>query len=462
MSTVIPNLYELLGVERDAEAKQIRSAFRKKARLVHPDVNPGMEQMYLMLQHAHDTLTDEKARAEYDRSIGGGARGSQSTGSEPAGASPTGSGVHSTPPPQQESSPCADMWRLPEEAYEGPLPRPLFDLARLPWLADETIAPVTYIRTRTGLLRRILLLFGALAGSFLLAVLLGGTMPALWIGVALISVWVLVRRGLTTLAKPVLLVIAGMVGAAYLDRSILRPVQVGDPGVDWLAAIGLAATAVCLSLPVWAARHLRDRPHLVNISDVDGVFRWGEPGEGLLDAISTFGDQNVRDGIEGERLTEAIIGSLLGRLPGVRMINGLRFPGSRSADVDHAVICGNKVAFIDSKAWAPSSYTMTDRETVVSANGYTRTTHMWTATVRYLQMLRARRRTLGLIHVRGYTLVHAKHDRVPLALAQERPNTLNRIVTAQELVEELGEWMNDGERSTVNLALVSYLLSQRK
>ena len=35
------DFYEVLGVKRDADEKEIKRAFRKLARKYHPDVNPG-------------------------------------------------------------------------------------------------------------------------------------------------------------------------------------------------------------------------------------------------------------------------------------------------------------------------------------------------------------------------------------------------------------------------------------
>lgn len=61
--------YEILGVPKDASKDDIKSAFRKKARILHPDVNkaPDAEEKFKELGKAYDTLIDDNKRATYDR-----------------------------------------------------------------------------------------------------------------------------------------------------------------------------------------------------------------------------------------------------------------------------------------------------------------------------------------------------------------------------------------------------------
>jgi molecular chaperone DnaJ len=69
-ATTKSDYYELLGVPRKANAKDIRTAFRKLARKYHPDLNPGdksSEEKFKQLQEAYDVLSDSKKRQMYDQ-----------------------------------------------------------------------------------------------------------------------------------------------------------------------------------------------------------------------------------------------------------------------------------------------------------------------------------------------------------------------------------------------------------
>lgn len=61
--------YKLLGVGRDATAEQIKSSYRKLARKLHPDLNPGdkvAEETFKKVSSAYDLLGDPAKRARFD------------------------------------------------------------------------------------------------------------------------------------------------------------------------------------------------------------------------------------------------------------------------------------------------------------------------------------------------------------------------------------------------------------
>lgn len=63
------DLYELLGVPRDADADVIKKAYRRLARQYHPDVNPDPEaqERFKEVSLAYEVLSDPQKRAAYDR-----------------------------------------------------------------------------------------------------------------------------------------------------------------------------------------------------------------------------------------------------------------------------------------------------------------------------------------------------------------------------------------------------------
>jgi molecular chaperone DnaJ len=64
------DLYEVLGVARDADEKDVKKAFRRLARELHPDVNshdPEAEEKFKEAAEAYEVLSDQERRAVYDR-----------------------------------------------------------------------------------------------------------------------------------------------------------------------------------------------------------------------------------------------------------------------------------------------------------------------------------------------------------------------------------------------------------
>lgn len=61
--------YEVLGVNKNADEKEIKMAFRRLAKKYHPDVNKesGAEEKFKEIQEAYAVLSDENKRSQYDR-----------------------------------------------------------------------------------------------------------------------------------------------------------------------------------------------------------------------------------------------------------------------------------------------------------------------------------------------------------------------------------------------------------
>jgi curved DNA-binding protein CbpA len=68
----VVDYYKVLGVKRTASAAEVKSAYRKLARLRHPDVNGGSDKSakeFALISLAYRTLNDPQERAYYDSQL---------------------------------------------------------------------------------------------------------------------------------------------------------------------------------------------------------------------------------------------------------------------------------------------------------------------------------------------------------------------------------------------------------
>src|SRR3982750_4642336 len=77
MATAERDYYELLGVARDASESEIKKAFRRLARELHPDVSdaPDTQERFREVVEAYEVLSKRETRELYDRFGYAGLRG---------------------------------------------------------------------------------------------------------------------------------------------------------------------------------------------------------------------------------------------------------------------------------------------------------------------------------------------------------------------------------------------------
>jgi DnaJ-class molecular chaperone with C-terminal Zn finger domain len=63
------NYYQILGISADATARQIKAAYRRRARELHPDVSGRESEPFLELQQAYEVLADPQRRRRYDAQL---------------------------------------------------------------------------------------------------------------------------------------------------------------------------------------------------------------------------------------------------------------------------------------------------------------------------------------------------------------------------------------------------------
>ena len=175
---------------------------------------------------------------------------------------------------------------------------------------------------------------------------------------------------------------------------VLRMARVRIP--TWLLAMYLLGAAVFVVVAVYAGQHATSSPGWTALifallagfhagvpllarfyavagkadraipAEVRDHRVFGDPGTGLARARG-WRRAAVESGLLGEALTGELLENYVTRIPSARIFHSLVWPGSATADVDHAVLCGRRLVLVDSKRWAPGDYTFDPNGTLLRA-----------------------------------------------------------------------------------------------
>lgn len=245
------------------------------------------------------------------------------------------------------------------------------------------------------------------------------------------------------------LVGAGIALTAW--EMVTRSVDIPEGGLRILAAVFVAGTVFKFMDRYW--------PWVSVSRRTAGQRVFGRAGESLTKGWVPFTRDAVEKGVEGERRTALALEALL-RIPGTRIVHGLKFPGSRVADVDHAVLNGDRVVFIDSKFWMPGHYRW-DGPSALLVRAPRRT----------------ERRTVHMDTVLQHPRIRAVAPNVAcrIILHPSRPGAITfapdgqvspdgiHATTVQDGVESIGRWLREGAKcGEVDLRTLDRILAMRK
>ncbi len=417
--------YEVLNVERTASAAEIKTAYRKLVRQVHPDQG-GNAALFRLVQEAWNTLSDPGKRAAYDRTLAG-----QSTTTtreprpepepqpepEPTWAWSTDQPWSSEPSSEQPAEPRTTGENV-QPVDAGPIhASPPFGRWRTPALIALTAfcALVIWILVTTGYDGFWDVVFGIGTAAMIVVAMpphwsrrvpLGGLFKVLGVLTAAFFLLVLVLT-----LNPF-----GPSGASTMGRILLGGVVAGLVVVRILTGRWSKAHALDLAIDRTAAYEFN---------------LWGRPGEPLIDdalaaPISAYD-------VLLQRRTANLLDPVVGALPAAKLVHGAQLG---AVAVDHMLINGHRVALIVSLVGPPGAYSLDAYGSLVF-NG-----QPIDSPVPALEgAVAAWSGRLRTAEVRGFLIVHPNVEGQGGIMTQSGSQTAVTCMSARSADRELLDWL---------------------
>ncbi|TCC19606.1 J domain-containing protein [Kribbella speibonae] len=350
--------YEVLNVERTASAAEIKTAYRKLVRQVHPDQG-GNAALFRLVQEAWTTLSDPVKRASYDRLLAG-----QSTTREPdprprpdprrepdPQPEPEPTWTWSTDQPwsnepssEQASSEQPEQSRTTGERTQpvntGPIhATPTFGRWRVPALVALTVfaALIIWILATTDYNGFWDVVFGVGTAAMIVV-----AMPPHWSR----------RVPLGGLFKVLgVLTAAFLLVALFLTFNPFAASGVSTVGRVLVGVVVAGLIVVRILTGRWSTAHALDQA--IDRTAAYEFNLWGRPGEPLIDdalaaPISAYD-------VLLQRRTANLLDPVIGALPAAKLVHGAQLG---AVAVDHMLLNGNRVALIVSLTGPPGAYSL--------------------------------------------------------------------------------------------------------
>lgn len=358
------NHYEVLNVERTATTAEIKSAYRKLVRQVHPDQG-GNAALFRLVQEAWTTLGDPAKRSAYDRELAG-----QTRSTPPRPDPGYGGNTTYTPPrqdpPRRDPPPRDPPPRDPPPRDPPPRDPPRADAPRAdppptgPAPSEpapsEPQGPVRVV-PRFGRWRVVSLVL-------LVAWLIVVVGPVLAVAVTspkyLLYGIPLVCLGVAGLPRPwrarvpfgrMLSRFGVLVAIAFVAAIVF-----GNSQLNTTARVVLYVEVggfVLVRLATWRWSVARELDQTIDKQAAYDSNVWGRPGEPLVNDGRT--PPLAPSEVLRTRRTARILEGVLSRLPAAKLVHSPRIGG---VTIDHLLIAGSRVAVVASIVGPPGTYSI--------------------------------------------------------------------------------------------------------